>query len=167
MSRIRLAVLIAAMAATASAQDRQATPAESLREAWIGKLNMGGVEPVMQFRIMDIATGEPVVYFDSITEGRNGFRGTWSRKDTTLIFEIPAITLTFTGTLNETGDVAEGTWRQGGRDSTHAGKARDRVSQSQRMGESPAASAAALSLRDEGRPLRERGGLCHSRWPAR
>jgi hypothetical protein len=118
MSKIRLAaVLIAAMAATASAQDRQATPAESLREAWIGKLNMSGlVEPVMQFRIMDMATGEPVVYFDSITEGRKGFRGTWSRKDTTLIFEIPPIKLTFTGTLNATGDVAQGTWRQGGRE---------------------------------------------------
>jgi hypothetical protein len=117
MSRIRLAaVLIAAMAASASAQDQQATPAESLREAWIGRLNMGGVEPVMQFRIMDVATGEPVVYFDSITEGRSGFRGTWSRRDTTLNFEIPPIKLTFTGTLNETGDVATGTWRQGGRE---------------------------------------------------
>ena len=100
MSKIRFAaVLIAAMAATALAQERQATPAESLREGWIGNLNMGVVEPVMQFRNMDVATGEPVVYFDSVTEGRSGLRGTWSRKDTTLIFEIPAIKLTFTGTL--------------------------------------------------------------------
>ena len=116
MSTIRLAALLmAAMAASASAQDQQTTPAESLREAWIGKLNMGVVEPVMQFRIMEVATSEPVVYFDSISEGRSGFRGTWSRKNTTLIFEIPAIKLTFTGTVNETGDVAQGTWRQGGR----------------------------------------------------
>ena len=117
MSTIRLAALLmAAMAASASAQDQQTTPAESLREAWIGKLNMGVVEPVMQFRIMDVATSEPVVYFDSISEGRSGFRGTWSRKNTTLIFEIPAIKLTFTGTVNVTGDVAKGTWRQGGRE---------------------------------------------------
>jgi pimeloyl-ACP methyl ester carboxylesterase len=117
MSRIRLAaLLIAAMTASASAQNQQSTPAESLREAWIGKLNMGVVEPVMQFRIMDVATGEPVVYFDSITEGRSGFRGIWSRTNTTLIFEIPSIKLTFSGTLNDTGDVAKGTWRQGGRE---------------------------------------------------
>ena len=58
MPGIRLAaVLIVAMAGSASAQERQATPADSLREAWIGTLNMGGVQPVMQFRIIDVATG--------------------------------------------------------------------------------------------------------------
>jgi hypothetical protein len=58
MSRIRLAALLfAAMAASPSAQDKST---ETLREAWIGTLTIAGVEPVMQFRIMDLPTGEPV-----------------------------------------------------------------------------------------------------------
>lgn len=121
MSRIRLTTfLMAAMAASASAHVQQTvtagTRAEPLVEAWIGKLEMGGVEPVMQFRIVETPTGEPLVYFDSITEGRTGFRGTWRREHQTLIFEIPAIKLSFTGTLNEGGTTARGTWRQAGRE---------------------------------------------------
>jgi pimeloyl-ACP methyl ester carboxylesterase len=120
MSRIRLTTfLVAALAASASAQVPQtvtaAARAEPLVEAWIGKLDMGVIEPVMQFRIVETPTGEPLVYFDSITEGRTGFRGTWRREHQTLTFEIPPVKLSFTGTLNEGGDKARGTWRQGGR----------------------------------------------------
>ena len=121
MSRIRLTtLLVAAMAASASAQAQQTvtagTRAEPLIEAWIGKLDMGVVQPVMQFRIVENTTGVPLVYFDSITEGRTGFRGTWRREHQTLTFEIPPIKLSFTGTLNADGDTVRGTWQQAGRE---------------------------------------------------
>ena len=89
---------------------------ERLREAWFGKLSMGVLKPVMQFRIVDLADGTTKAYFDSITEGRTGFDGTWSREGDKLTFDIPAIRLSFTGTLNEAGDLAQGSWRQGGRE---------------------------------------------------
>jgi hypothetical protein len=93
----------------------RAEEAATLKEAWIGKLNLGVAEAVMQFRIVATA-GEPKVYFDSITEGRTGFVGTPTREGNTLEFDVPGIRLNFTGTLNPTGDTAEGVWRQGGRE---------------------------------------------------
>ena len=96
-------------------QDRnQAAAVETLREAWVGTLKLGEVEAVLQFRIMDTETGGMLAYFDSISENLRGFGGTWSLEDNTLAFQIPAIGLSFRGTLNATGDIAEGTWSQGG-----------------------------------------------------
>jgi hypothetical protein len=90
--------------------------AETLREAWFGKLNMGAVQPLVQFRIVDFPNGETKVYFDSITEGRTGFVGSWCQEGNELAFDIPAISLRFTGALSEDGTIARGIWRQGDRD---------------------------------------------------
>ncbi|MEQ9406808.1 MAG: alpha/beta hydrolase [Fuerstiella sp.] len=95
---------------------KAAAPKEKFKEAWVGKLDMGIIKPVMQFRVMKGPGDRPLVYFDSITEGQTGFAGTWSIKEGELLFEIPPIRLKFRGELNDAGDSAEGTWSQGGRD---------------------------------------------------
>jgi len=105
---------------TLSKSDPQAATPEKesqdkLKEAWIGKLNMGVVEPVMQFRIVTLESGKTVAYFDSVTEGRTGFEATWSVDGDLLKFDVAKIKLTFRGTLNEVRDTAAGTWSQGGR----------------------------------------------------
>ncbi len=88
---------------------------ETLREAWVGKLQMGVIEPVMQFRVVTLESGETAVRFDSITEARTGFPGTWSVEGDAIRFDIPEIKLSYSGKLNETKDTAEGTWNQAGR----------------------------------------------------
>jgi hypothetical protein len=100
--------------------DRQAKEqeksSEKLTAAWVGKLNMGVVKPVMQFRVVTTRSGKTVAYFDSVTEGRTGFEATWSIKNEELTFEVAEIKLKYVGTLNKAGDMAEGTWSQGGRE---------------------------------------------------
>ena len=76
---------------------------------------MGQMTAVMQFRIVVQPSGDTVGYFDSITEGRTGFPATWSVVGDTLAFDVATIRLRFRGTLNDSGDTAEGTWSQGGR----------------------------------------------------
>lgn len=90
-----------------------ASPAEPLKEAWIGKLN--GIA-VVQFRIVDAGPEVNRVYFDSVTEGLTGFLGSWKREGNQLKFDIPGIQLNYTGELNQAGDAAEGLWRQAGRE---------------------------------------------------
>ena len=90
-------------------------PKETLREAWVGTLDLGGLKPVMQFRIVDTAAGKTAAYFDSVTEARTGFDATWSIKGKQLHFDVAEIKLTYRGTLNDSRDSAEGTWSQGGR----------------------------------------------------
>ncbi len=87
-----------------------------LLEAWIGELDMGTVSPVMQFRIVRLASGDTVGYFDSVTEGRTGFPATWSMEEDSLTFTVAAISLTYRGALNDAHDSAEGIWSQGGRE---------------------------------------------------
>jgi uncharacterized protein len=89
---------------------------ETLKEAWIGKLEMGLVQPVMQFRIMNTHDGNTALYFDSVTEGRFGFNGTWSIEDNKLKFKVPEIKLNYEGELNEAGNEAVGTWKQSKRE---------------------------------------------------
>ena len=86
-----------------------------LKEAWVGELNTGQMTAVMQFRIVVQPGGDTIGYFDSITEGRTGFPATWSVVGDTLAFDVATIRLRFRGTLNDSGDTAEGTWSQGGR----------------------------------------------------
>ncbi len=91
-------------------------PEGILKEAWIGELEMGLIRPVMQFRIVTLESGETAAYFDSVTEGRTDFAATWSLDGDQLQFDVATIRLKYRGTLNESGDTAEGTWSQGGRD---------------------------------------------------
>lgn len=91
-------------------------PVGQLREAWIGEVQFGLQNAVMQFRVVEFDSGETAGYFDSVTEGRTGFDATWSIDGDALSFDVPAIGLTFRGKLNEARDTAEGTWSQGGRD---------------------------------------------------
>ena len=88
---------------------------ETLKEAWIGKLEMGIIKPTMQFRIVEATSGKTKAYFDSVTEGRTGFDADWSKEDGVLQFVVDSIELEFVGELNEAGTAAEGTWSQGGR----------------------------------------------------
>jgi pimeloyl-ACP methyl ester carboxylesterase len=89
---------------------------ETFKEAWVGKLKMGLIEPVMQFRIVTLESGELAARFDSITEGRTDFEATWSIDGDTIEFNVESIKLNFAGKLNEAGDLAEGIWSQGGRE---------------------------------------------------
>ena len=93
----------------------KAEPEQTLKEAWVGELNIGVMKPVMQFRIVRLESGETAAYFDSVTEGRTGFPATTSVDGKTLKFDVARIKLSFEGELNEAGDQAEGTWSQGGR----------------------------------------------------
>ncbi len=92
------------------------TPAETLKEAWVGELQQGLMKPVMQFRIVTLESGETAARFDSVTEGRTGFAANWSIKGDTIEFHVPKIELKYVGKLSEAGDAAEGTWSQGGRE---------------------------------------------------
>ena len=91
-------------------------PLEELKEAWVGSLNMGIMNPIMQFRIMKSESEKPKCYFDSITEGATGFAGTWQIEADELKFTIPKIRLEYVGTLSPERDSVEGTWKQGGRE---------------------------------------------------
>ncbi|MEO2011533.1 MAG: serine hydrolase domain-containing protein [Pirellulaceae bacterium] len=104
------------MPLTLSRSAAKETPQGTLKEAWIGKLSVGLVNPVMQFRIVTLKSGETQAYFDSVTEGRTGFKATWSVDGDKLKFDVAAIKLQYRGTLNKAGDTAEGTWSQGGRE---------------------------------------------------
>ncbi len=101
---------------TAAAEAMPAGDAGTLKEAWVGKLNMGVMQPVMQFRILTLPSGNSVARFDSVTEGRTDFEATWEIRDDKISFDVPAIRLKYSGTMNSAGDSAEGTWSQGGRD---------------------------------------------------
>lgn len=94
--------------------DEGAASEETLQAAWVGTLHAGGMDLVMQYRIMTTADGGTNAYFDSITQGANGFTTTWSQEGTTLRFEVPGIGATYEGTINATGDVAEGQFMQAG-----------------------------------------------------
>ena len=94
---------------------KEAKSREKLKEAWIGAIDLGGVKPVMQFRIVKTDSGKEVVYFDSVTEGQTDFAATWSIIDDEISFDVKAIQLTYRGKLNDTKNEAEGTWSQGGR----------------------------------------------------
>ena len=98
-----------------SKDDSKPKPTESLKEAWVGKLNLGVIKPVMQFRIVKLNSGETKAYFDSVTEGLKGFPATFTSDGKTLKFNVARIKLSFEGKLNETVDQAKGTWSQGGR----------------------------------------------------
>ena len=101
---------------TQSKPDKTETkPKEKLIEAWVGKLQLGTINPVMQFRILKDESGEKIARFDSVTEGRTGFPATWSIKDKKIKFEVEKVKLVYEGTLNESGNEATGTWKQGGR----------------------------------------------------
>ncbi len=91
-------------------------PEGTLREAWVGKLQMGSFQPVMQFRIVTLEGGGTAAYFDSISEGRTGIPAQWSIEGDTLGFDVPGIRLTFRGTLDEARDTADGVWSQAGRE---------------------------------------------------
>ena len=87
----------------------------TLKEAWVGNLKLGVMEPVMQFRIVEKENGQMAAFFDSVTEGRTGFEAEHTITDETIEFRVPSIRLEFVGTLNEAKDTAEGNWTQAGR----------------------------------------------------
>ena len=87
-----------------------------LQAAWVGKVQMGLMKPVMQFRVVELEDGKTAAFFDSVTEGATDFDATWSIDGDQLKFDVAKIKLKYRGTLNETKDSAEGTWSQGGRD---------------------------------------------------
>ena len=110
-----MAITISLPTVVGQESDTTTESKDKLKEAWIGKLNMGAIEPVMQFRIVTMESGKTAAYFDSITEGRTGFEATWSVDGDMLKFDVARIKLKYRGTLNKARDTAEGTWSQGGR----------------------------------------------------
>jgi CubicO group peptidase (beta-lactamase class C family) len=101
---------------TLSRSATKETTQGTLKEAWIGELSAGLVKPVMQFRIVTLKSGKTQAYFDSVTEGRTGFKATWSVDGDKLKFDVASIKLQYRGTLNKAGDTAKGIWSQGGRE---------------------------------------------------
>jgi pimeloyl-ACP methyl ester carboxylesterase len=90
---------------------------ETLKEAWVGELDMGAIKPVMQFRILTTKDDKTIAYFDSVTEGATDIEITdWYNDDGELYFEVQTIKLTFLGKLNEDGTSAKGVWSQAGRE---------------------------------------------------
>jgi hypothetical protein len=63
-----------------------------------------------------LKSGKTQAYFDSVTEGRTGFKATWSVDGDKLKFDVASIKLLYRGTLNKAGDTAKGIWSQGGRE---------------------------------------------------
>ncbi|MEZ6095077.1 MAG: alpha/beta hydrolase [Pirellulaceae bacterium] len=91
--------------------------AESVIERWKGALKIGAVDAVMQFRVVrSDDDSRPNVFFDSVSEGRTGFEATMTMEDDRLVFDVPAIKLSYRGTLNADRTEADGTWSQGGRE---------------------------------------------------
>ena len=122
-------------------------PEEALKEAWVGELNLGIMKPVMQFRVVELESGETAAYFDSITEGRTGFKATWSLEDNKLNFDVAQIKLAYRGTVSEAGDTAEGVWSQGGRELPLTLKKQLTEYNSKKcLGESPAAPCSTFSV---------------------
>ncbi|MDG2014493.1 MAG: hypothetical protein P8J33_13375, partial [Pirellulaceae bacterium] len=89
---------------------------ETLQEAWVGTLDINGMKPVMQFRLMQNKSGTTTAYFDSLTEGAKNFTAICSKKDDHLNFDVGKINLTYRGTLNKARNKATGIWSQGGRE---------------------------------------------------
>ncbi|MEM9412051.1 MAG: alpha/beta fold hydrolase, partial [Planctomycetota bacterium] len=86
-----------------------------LESAWVGKLQMGVMEPVMQFRVVKKEDGTQAAFFDSVTEGRTRFEATFTLSDSNIEFDVPSIRLKYSGELNEEKNQADGTWTQAGR----------------------------------------------------
>lgn len=87
-----------------------------LREAWVGKLDLGLMQPVLQLRVLEDDSGATRARFDSITERRTDFEAVWSIEDGVLRFEVPSIRATYSGELDAAGTTAVGRFAQGGRD---------------------------------------------------
>ena len=106
------------------ATEAKEIPKYKLKEAWVGKVDMGLMNPVMQFRIVTTESGETGAFFDSVTEGRTDFEATWSIEDDTLKFDVEKIKLRYRGTLNENRDTArrnlESGWTQSSADAEKA-----------------------------------------------
>lgn len=88
----------------------------TLLESWAGELNLGGMKPKMQFRIMKDSNGKKKIFFDSLTEGRTDMPATIKKDAKKLRFEVSSVGLVYEGELNKDGTKAEGTMTQGGRE---------------------------------------------------
>ncbi|MFT5301337.1 MAG: pimeloyl-ACP methyl ester carboxylesterase [Mariniblastus sp.] len=91
-------------------------PEGKLQSAWVGKVNMGLMKPVMQFRVVEFEDGKTQAFFDSVTEGATDFEATWSIDGDQLKFDVAKIKLKYRGTLDAKQNSAKGIWSQGGRD---------------------------------------------------
>lgn len=101
----------------------------SLREAWIGSIQIGPFEAVLQFRIEATAAGETRAYFDSISEKRTDFEATWRIEGEELSFDVADVGATYRGRLNAARTQAEGRFSQGGRERALTLERRTRVYQ--------------------------------------
>lgn len=88
----------------------------SLREAWIGSLQVGPFEAVLQFRVEATTAGRTRAYFDSITEQRTDMEAVWHIEGDELAFDVASVGATYRGHLDATHTRAEGRFYQGGRE---------------------------------------------------
>jgi pimeloyl-ACP methyl ester carboxylesterase len=112
------AVFLATCLSTGTLSRTPSTQPEgfSLREAWIGSLQIGPFEAVLQFRIEATAAGETRAYFDSISEKRTGLDAEWRIGGDELAFDVASVGATYRGRLNAAHTQSEGRFSQGGRE---------------------------------------------------
>jgi pimeloyl-ACP methyl ester carboxylesterase len=105
--------------AASAAPLQPATPLAShyaLREAWIGKLRVGPIEAVLQFRIEANEVGQTRALFDSISDKRADLAAEWRSDGADLAFNVAEVGAEFRGRLNAARTQAVGHFRQGGRE---------------------------------------------------
>lgn len=88
----------------------------SLREAWVGSIQVGPFEAVLQFRIEANAAGATRAYFDSLSEQRTDMQAEWRIDGDELAFDVASVGGTYRGHLNAERTRAEGRFQQGGRE---------------------------------------------------
>ena len=88
----------------------------ALREAWVGILEVGPFEAVLQFRIEQNGAGATRAFFDSVTEKRTGFDAVWCIEGEELCFDVARVGATFRGRLDAEHTKARGRFVQGGQD---------------------------------------------------
>ena len=76
---------------------------------WEGQINL--VVQKLNLRVRELKSGE--VYLDSVTQLAGGFVAKKEVEGDQITIEVPSLGAKFTGTLNESQDAIEGTWKQG------------------------------------------------------
>lgn len=84
-------------------------PKQKLKALWKGTINILVQKLDVQFRELE----DGRLYFDSVGQRAGGFVAKRSEEDGKIVFEVPGVKGTFTGTLGEDGEKLEGKWKQG------------------------------------------------------
>ncbi len=86
--------------------------ATELVDVWQGTIDLAGQELELQVRRLKGKDGAEEVLFDSLTQQTMGIAATLELNGQDMTLRVPSIMGKYTGTLNEAGDRATGTWEQ-------------------------------------------------------